>query len=129
MARVLVIDDNEDLRELMQMMLEGAGYTIELAADGQAGMAAQRAQPADLVVTDLFMPAQDGIETILQLRSEFPNVKVLAVSGGGKVSQAQSYLQIAKQIGADAILSKPFEQEDLLRTVRELLGPADASSS
>jgi len=70
MVHVLVIEDNEDLREIMQVVLEGAGYSVALAVDGEAGLIAQRARPAKVVITDMFMPNQDGLETIAQLRRE-----------------------------------------------------------
>lgn len=123
MHHVLVIDDNQDMRELVQVILEGAGYRVELAADGHSGVEMQRRQPVDLVLTDIFMPNQDGLETIAQLRKDFPKLKIIAFSGGGKTSHSHSYLLVAAEIGANAVLTKPFEQEDLLRTVRELLAP------
>lgn len=121
MSRVLVIDDNQDMRELMQVILDGAGYTVEVACDGEAGLSCQRAQPADLVITDIFMPNQDGIETIAQLRKEFPSLKVLAISGGSRRGKADGYLLTAREIGAHVVLPKPFDQQELLRAVRELL--------
>ena len=72
MVRVLVIDDNQDVRDLIQFILEGAGYSVELAPDGEAGLRSQRARPADVVITDIFMPNQDGLETIARLREEYP---------------------------------------------------------
>ncbi len=128
MARVLIIDDNEDLRELVQVILVGAGYDVELAEDGQSGVAAQRVKPADLIVTDIFMPVQDGIETIAQVRREFPNVKILAVSGGGKTTHSRGYLTTASQIGADDTLAKPFEHDQLLRAVADLLATTEPST-
>jgi CheY-like chemotaxis protein len=121
MARVLIIDDHDDLRELVQFVLDDAGYATATAADGASGIAVQRENPADLLITDIFMPNQDGIETIAQFRSEFPNVRIIAVSGGGKASHAEGYLRTALQIGADAVLSKPFEQDELIALVRSVL--------
>ena len=121
MSRVLVIDDNEDMRELLRLVLTHAGYEVELAHDGEAGVRAQRARPADLVITDIFMPNRDGFETIVELRSAHPGVKLVAVSGGGSRFSGEGYLAAARAAGADAALPKPFEQEELLRTVRRLL--------
>lgn len=123
MSRVIVIEDNDDLREIVQLILDGAGYRTEAVADGKSGIDAQRREPAALVITDIFMPEQDGIETIAALHAEFPDLKVIAVSGGGKASSADGYLRTALAIGADAVLSKPFDQHELLATVRDLLGP------
>jgi CheY-like chemotaxis protein len=123
--RILVIDDNADLRDLLQLMLETAGYEVVVAADGVAGVAAQRLAPCPVVVTDLFMPNQDGIETIGILRSEFPQVKILALSGGaaavrGRLQHVGSYLGVAEEAGADRVMSKPFDNDELLRIVAEL---------
>jgi len=122
MARVLVIDDNQDMRELMQVILEGAGHAVELAADGEAGLRAQSLRPVDVVITDIFMPNQDGIETISRLREEYPMVKVVAVSGGSASGmKSGSYLFTAREIGAHVVLSKPFEHDELVRIVREVM--------
>jgi CheY-like chemotaxis protein len=122
MVRVLVIDDNPEVRELMRAVLEEAGYAVDLAADGALGLVLQRARPAEVVITDIFMPNQDGIETVATLRGEFPNAKVIAISGGGTRVKGRSYLATAAEIGAHAVLAKPFDSEALLDTVREVLG-------
>ena len=121
MARILVIDDNADMREVMRLILEGAGYSVDLAADGALGLVLQRSRPADVVITDIFMPNQDGLETVAHLRREFPQVKVIAMSGGGVLVKGSRYLSTASEIGAHALLAKPFHPEQLLRAVRELL--------
>ena len=118
MRHVLVIDDNEDLRELIQLVLERAGYSVALAPDGEAGLRAQRARPADVVITDIFMPNQDGLETIAALRRDYPAVKVVAMSGGGTKVKGEGTLLTAREIGAHCVLPKPFENEALLQAVR-----------
>ena len=120
MSRVLVIDDNSDIRELIGFILRGAGYQVESAEDGEAGLRSHRAQAFDIVITDIFMPNQDGIETIARLRKDFPAVKVIAMSGGGSRTKGDGYLFTAREIGAHAVLSKPFDPEDLLGAVRSL---------
>lgn len=121
MQRVLVVDDNEDIRDLIQVILTAAGYHVEVAPDGRAAIAAHRREPFELIITDLFMPHQDGIETIGTLRKSFPDVRVIAVSGGGRLLASTGYLATALAIGANAALSKPFEPELLLQTVRDVL--------
>ena len=121
MRRILIIDDNQDVRELMRAVLEGAGYIVDVASDGDSGIEAQRRQPADIVITDIFMPSRDGLETIECLRAEYPDVKLLVVSGGGWMGRVSDYLSTARDIGANAVLAKPFGADALLNAVRGLL--------
>jgi CheY-like chemotaxis protein len=121
MFRVLVIEDHRHMRDLLRRQLEGEGYAVETAADGDEGMKLQAAQPADVVITDIFMPNQDGIETITRLRLEYPATKILAISGGGRLVRGADYLVAAREAGAHAVLRKPVERESLLETVRGLV--------
>jgi DNA-binding response OmpR family regulator len=109
------------MRDLMRIVLENAGYTVDLAEDGDAGLEAQDRHPADVVITDIFMPNRDGFETLQRLRTEYPNAKVLVVSGGGAKARGPGYLFTAREIGAHAVLAKPFDNEALLGAVRGLL--------
>ncbi len=120
MKRILVIDDDMQMREMLRQVLERAGYEVEDAADGKIGLHIQRQEPVDLVITDLIMPEKEGIETIRELRRDFPQLKIVAISGGGRIS-ANGYLNVAKTIGADRTFSKPFELKELIGTVKELL--------
>src|SRR5262245_58011117 len=108
MARILVIDDDADLREVMQETLQSAGHEVLLAPDGIQGLELQRASPADVVITDIFMPDKEGIETICELKQEFPGVKIIAMSGGGTHVRKPAYLSTASELGADVVLRKPF---------------------
>jgi CheY-like chemotaxis protein len=121
MMSILIIDDDAGIRRLLRAALEKAGYAVSEASDGAAGMAAYRSSPADVVITDVFMPGQDGIETIQQLRAEFPDSRIVAMSGGS-VGGASGTLTDAALLGADATLAKPFTLEALARTVGGLLG-------
>ena len=110
--RVLIVDDNPDLRESLGLLLARLGYDSEGARDGQQAMEIQRRRPAHIVITDIFMPGQDGIETIEAFRREWPRMRIVAMSGGGTVA-THDYLELAPDIGADAVLRKPFTLESL----------------
>ena len=117
--RVLVVDDNEDLRSTVQALLQADGFDVVVAADGEAALALHRKSPADVVITDLFMPDKDGIETIIELRKLYPAVKIVAMSGWTS-TQGSDYLQVAREIGAAVTLQKPFDPAELSRVVRQL---------
>lgn len=116
MTKVLVIEDEEMVRSTIKQILEKAGYEVEVAENGKLGLEQQELNPADIVVTDIIMPEKDGVETTIELRSRFPNTKIVAVSGGGRVRNL-SFLEHAKQMGADVILPKPFTREELLGAI------------
>ena len=127
MARILVIDDEKDLRVLVRQALESDGHEVIPATNGAEGLALQRKRPADLVITDIFMPEADGIETIHEIKKDFPRVKVIAMSGGGRASSMlQSVLTTASALGIDAFLRKPFDFSTLLQSVRQVLGQSAA---
>ena len=111
-ARILVVDDNPDMRRSLEQLLGLLGYEVETAADGNQALAAHRARAASIVITDIFMAGKDGIETIAAFKREWPFVRVIAMSGGGERAK-RDYLDAARQIGADATLHKPFSLETL----------------
>ena len=104
----------------MAKVLGRAGYRVTEAGEGAEGLRLQRDEPADLIITDLIMPGKEGLETIMELRRQFPLVKVVAISGGGR-NKAGDYLPVAKKLGANRTLAKPFLPADLLSVVAELL--------
>jgi DNA-binding NtrC family response regulator len=118
MARILVIDDDGDMRTLLEQTLGAAGHEVMSARDGRDGMRLYRAAPAQLVITDLFMPNQEGLETIIQLRRDFPGLPIIAMSGR---TGASTMLSIARRLGAFAILEKPFETDQLMQAVNGAL--------
>lgn len=122
MSRILVIEDDAIVRELLQDILAHAGYEVVGARDGKEGIRLYRNEPADLVITDLIMPEKEGIETIMELRRDFPHLKSIAISGGGHISPS-TYLEIAKQFGVQRTFAKPFLPDEILEAVRELVGP------
>ena len=122
MARIIVIDDDQDVRALMVWDLQAAGHEVRAAADGAQGLSLQRASPAELVVTDIYMPEKEGIETIRELKELYPNLKIIAISGGGSVYRRKSFAThelsiIAAELGVAAVLQKPFASAQLLRSV------------
>ena len=120
MARILIIDDDPAIRQTIRKILQQKGHHTEEASDGEEGVRLFRAGDFDLVITDLVMPGQEGIETILELRGDFPDVRILAVSGGLSVSKTGP-LQDAEALGADASLGKPFSIQELTEAVESLL--------
>ena len=122
MTAILVVDDQKELRAMMRRVLTAAGHEVAEAEDGDAALAAFRAHPPALVITDIIMPGKAGIEVIATMKRERPEVKVLAMSGGGR-THVMDFLAIAQKTGADATLEKPFRKSDLLARVAELLGP------
>ena len=120
MARILVVDDEPDICDLLREILSLAGYDVLVAPDGDSAITLLRKQPVELILTDIFMPGKEGIETIMELRRDFPSVKIVAMSGGGRTGQLH-YLRDAVQLGALRTTFKPFGEEDVLRVVQEAL--------
>ena len=123
MPRVLVVDDDDEVREMLRQMLERQGYEVTTAADGQRGIARYREDPADLIVLDIVMPEKEGLETIMELRRDDPGVKIIAISGGGRIGP-QSYIEVARALGAQRTFAKPLDRQEFLAAVRDLAGPA-----
>jgi DNA-binding NtrC family response regulator len=119
-TKVLVIEDDADVLETLANILELEGYVPLQAINGREGMSLFQTQAPAVVVTDLFMPEQDGIETIINMRRLRPDAKIIAISGGGDFRNMQ-YLEMAGKLGATAILPKPFEPDDLVHLVSGLL--------
>ncbi|MFC1823307.1 response regulator [Thermodesulfobacteriota bacterium] len=121
MALILIIDDDAQIRDVLRRMLEPAGHDVIEAADGVDGIRAYREKPADLIITDLIMPKKEGVELIMELKMEFPDVKIIAISGGGRIGP-ETYLEVAEGFGAMRTFTKPFRIKNLLKTISELLG-------
>lgn len=120
MAHILVIDDEAPIRAMLQQVLERSGHEVAVATEGAEGLTLFRAKPADLVITDIFMPEKEGIETILELRKQSPQTKIIAISGGGRAGKLD-FLTTAKNLGAHQTLAKPFERQELLDAVNAVL--------
>ena len=120
--RILIIDDDEQIRVLLEQMMEWAGFAVAVAENGKIGMQLQEQHPADLVITDLIMPEQEGLETISRLKKQYQGIKIIAISGGGRIGP-EAYLPAALELGADRVFSKPFDVQEIVNAVQELLQP------
>ena len=118
MALILIIDDKSSLTYLCQEILEQAGYEVLVARNGQEGLRLFRQRPADLVITDVFMPVQDGLEVIMALHRETPTLPIIAITGNAEGSY---FLNVAKQLGAQHSIAKPFTATDLVQAVQQQL--------
>ena len=119
MARILVIDDDPEIRTCLEEILKSAGHEVTLSADGREGMERHRTSPAELVITDLYMPNQEGLETIREFRTRYPGVAVIAMSG---MTAAGTMLSVAQKFGAVGVLHKPFAADELFAAVAKALG-------
>jgi CheY-like chemotaxis protein len=120
MSRVLVMDDEADARMLIEEILVSAGHEVVLAADGLEGMRQYHSTPVDLALVDLFMPNREGLETIKELKRQFPDFPIIAMSGD---SLALPLLSVARRLGAAEVLQKPFLPEELLEAIKHVLRP------
>lgn len=117
---ILVVDDEPELRELILLILRQAGHHVVGAADGAEGTVAIASQAFDIVMTDLIMPERDGLEFISEIRARYPDIRIIAMSGGGHIAR-DSYLRIAQGFGAHAVLEKPFENKEVFSAIETAL--------
>ena len=136
MTRIVVIDDEEDIRSVLKIILERAGFEVEIAANADDGLNLLRDKKTDIVITDIIMPGQDGVDTVYDIRMEFPNVKIIVISGGGNIApsdyqpgaiKTSAYLASASAAGADLTLTKPFERQVLVDAAVRLSGHEQAA--
>lgn len=132
MAKILVIDDEEDIRNVLKQVLERAGYDVAVAESGKEGLKMLRKEGgADLVITDVIMPGMDGVSLTREIREKYRDTRILVISGGGNVApksyepgaiSTTAFLSSARNAGADQTMTKPFDRKDLIRVIAELLG-------
>jgi DNA-binding response OmpR family regulator len=118
MKKILIIDDDPQLRRYLGALLRRLKYEVLEAEEGEQGMKLLKSDPSDLVITDIVMPGKEGVETIREIRKIHPGVKIIAISGSG--TGGDLYLPVAKKLGADVTLAKPFSAEQLIEAVRSL---------
>jgi DNA-binding response OmpR family regulator len=123
MERILIIEDEPQIRSMLRLMLEREGYKVVEAPDGNEGIRRYRENPSDLII----IPNKDGIGMIMDLKKEFPTVKIIAMSGGG-LNRPEGYLDGAKRLGAMRTLTKPIDREEMLRAIRDTLKSSSAAS-
>ena len=121
MARILIIDDDADIRGLYTRILEQAGHLVIEASDGNIGIKLYRENLPDMIITDIIMREKEGLQTLMELRRDFPEVKIIAISGGGEVMAGSTCLHLAARLGAKRTLSKPVAKTDVLQAIREVL--------
>ena len=117
---ILVLDDNEDIRRLLNLMLSVEGYNVVEASETDQALTNIRDTNIDLIITDLIMPDKDGLEVIKELRRGFPKIKIIAISAGGRIGPS-TYLDMAGKLGADRVFNKPFNQQEIVEAVKELI--------
>lgn len=120
MARIYVFDDEPSILLMIKKMLEKAGHEVDIALNGREGMNLFKKNVPDMLITDIIMPEKEGLETIVELRSKYPDLKIIAISGGGRISP-EGYLPGAKLLGADMVFQKPLDQKEFLQAVAHLL--------
>lgn len=121
MQTVLIIEDDHNILLMIKRMLEPFGFDIKLASNGQEGLDLFQKLDVDLVITDIIMPEKEGLEIIREMRRARPDLKIIAMSGGGKLS-ADNYLETAKIFGAASIMEKPFTRKQIVSAVQDILG-------
>lgn len=124
MANILLIDDDDAVRNALHLVLEHFGHTVIDARNGNEGLALYAQSKPDLVITDIVMPEKEGLEVLMELRKQHARTKIIAISGGGRINAAD-YLHLAQRMGAAKVLTKPFSQQALINAINELLASDD----
>jgi CheY-like chemotaxis protein len=122
MPGILIVEDDQELREMLKVSLGKRKYLILEASNGKEAISKFKPSVTDLVITDLIMPDEDGLKVIMKLREIKPEIKIIAISGGGKAGPG-NYLNLARALGADEVYSKPFSLNDLISKIDLLLDP------
>ncbi|NIV11188.1 MAG: response regulator [Aliifodinibius sp.] len=115
------MEDDDQLRDMLAQLLEGENYDVITSVNGEDATRILETNQVDLIITDIIMPEKDGMKLIMDLRKQYPSLRIIAISGGGRHIAPQNPLHIAKKLGAQYILTKPFELRELLGAVRDLV--------
>lgn len=127
MAKILVFDDEPFILLMIKKMLEKAGHEVDMALNGREGMELFEKNKPDLLITDIIMPEKEGLETIIELRKKYPELKIIAISGGGRIGP-DGYLPGAKLLGADMVFQKPLVQKEFMQAVSLLLNEREGKN-
>ena len=127
MAKILVLDDEPPILMMIKKMLERAGHEVDTALNGKEGMEIFKENKPDLLITDIIMPEREGLETIFELRKNYPELKIIAISGGGRIGP-NGYLPGAKLFGADMVFQKPLDQKEFMKAVSKLLNESEGKN-
>ncbi|MCB1184088.1 response regulator [bacterium] len=123
MSKIMIVDDDLQIRNMLRLTLEREGYDVCEAEDGMAAVALYAKKDIDLVITDIVMPEKEGIELIMELKGIDPEVRIIAISGGGRINP-EDYLKWARRFGVERTFSKPVDRQKLLEAVAEQLAAA-----
>ncbi len=126
MKRILIVEDDHELAFSLRDILIEEGYEVDVAGDGREGIRLQGQHPYDLIVTDIVMPEEDGLEVIMWIKNSYPDTKLIAISGGGYFD-SRDYLLMAKELGASIVLCKPFEIDTFKAGISRLLSNGSAN--
>jgi DNA-binding response OmpR family regulator len=122
MKRILILEDDEQFQKLLETILKDAGYTVEAASDGKQGLKLLADKTFDLLITDIFMPENDGIGVLREIRNKQHGMKVISMSGGGRGVGPGEVLDVTEALGVDKSIQKPFTKKEFLPLVSELIG-------
>ena len=120
MPHILLIDDDTEFRTMLKLVLEKAGFDVSEASNGKEGIRLYKSTHFDLVVSDVFMPEKEGIETTIELKTINPDIKIIAISGGGKNNEL-NFLDSLKHFGAQCTFQKPFNTKEFVKAINELI--------
>ena len=123
MAKLLVVDDDTDVRTMLKTMLERDSHDVITAENGRQALQCVQKQLPDAIILDIVMPEKEGFETIVELRRDYPSIKIIAISGGGSIG-ATNHLKLAKTLGAHLALEKPIGMQELKAAIQQLISIA-----
>ncbi len=129
MPHILIVDDDHDVRDMLHQMIERAGYRVSTAGNGREALRFPELDSVDLVITDLLMPEMEGIEFIRELKTAYPGIAVIAISGGNRYVLPTSQLRVAQHLGANRTLAKPVERAQLLEAIKSTLADAQTPNA